>query len=34
MNNRSAAMKRNAVELKQTLKFPSEVLYLWADQKN
>mmetsp|Transcript_21645 Transcript_21645/g.33308 ORF Transcript_21645/g.33308 Transcript_21645/m.33308 type:complete len:91 (+) Transcript_21645:1292-1564(+) len=31
MSNRSAATKKNAVELKQTLKFPPEVLYLFAD---
>jgi len=34
MNNRQEAQKRNAVELKQTLKFPSEVLYLLADSNN
>ena len=32
MNNRSSASKRNAVELKQTFKFPNEVLYLFSGQ--
>ena len=31
LNNRSAAAKRNAVEMKQNLKFPEELLYLFSD---
>jgi hypothetical protein len=31
LNNRGAAAKRNAVECKQTLKFPQEILYLFSD---
>ncbi len=33
MSNRAQVIKRNAVELYQTLKFPQEVLYLFADQQ-
>jgi len=29
LNNRGAAAKRNAVELKQSLKFPTEILHLF-----
>lgn len=32
LNNRAAAAKRNAVEMKQNLKFPPELLYLFSDQ--
>ena len=32
LNNRGAAAKRNAVELKQSLKFPMEILYLFSDE--
>lgn len=32
LNNRGAAAKRNAVECKQTLKFPAEILYLFSDK--
>lgn len=31
LNNRAAAAKRNAVEMKQNLKFPLELLYLFSD---
>lgn len=31
LNNREMAQKRNAVELKSTLKFPKELLTLFAD---
>jgi hypothetical protein len=31
LNNRGAAAKRNAVECKQTLKIPEELLYLFSD---
>ena len=31
LNNRGAAAKRNAVELKQSLKFPNELLSLFSD---
>lgn len=31
LNNRGAAAKRNAVECKQTLKFPNEILFLFSD---
>jgi len=31
MQNRGEAKKRNAVKLKETLKFPSEILYLFAE---
>lgn len=31
MQNRGEAKKRNAVKLKQNLKFPSEVLFLFAE---
>jgi hypothetical protein len=34
LNNRGAAAKRNAVECKQTLKFPPEILYLFSDNDN
>jgi len=33
LNNRGAAAKRNAVELKQSLKFPMELLHLFTDEK-
>ena len=32
--NRGAAAKRNAVELKQNVKFPQELLWLFTDQNN
>jgi hypothetical protein len=32
LNNRGAAAKRNAVECKQTLKLPDEILFLFSDQ--
>ena len=32
--NRGAAARRNAVELKQNLKFPTELLWLFTDQNN
>jgi len=31
MDNTAAAAKRNAVELNQEIKFPSDILYLFAD---
>jgi hypothetical protein len=30
LNNREQASKRNAVELKQSLKFPTELLHLFS----
>ena len=32
LNNRGAAAKKNAVECKQTLKFPPDILYLFSDE--
>ena len=34
INNRDQAQKRNAVELKQTLKFPDELLALFGSKGN